>query len=75
MYRLHAGDMVISLDGNLLVHPDDFLKFLKNDYECVGGCTPTTDDPVYLHTKTIQGVPYTTAFSRVSGEFEWTGFT
>jgi len=71
----HANDMVISLDGDLLVHPDDFSDFLKNDFECVGGCAPTTDDPVFLQTETIGDVPYAKAFSRESGEWEWTGLT
>ena len=74
MYRLHAGDMVISLDGNLLVH-QMILKFLKNDYECVGGCTPTTDDLFTYIPKQFKVYHIQQLFSRVSGEFEWTGFT
>lgn len=71
----YANELVVSLDGDLLVHPVDLDLFLKSDLECVGGCTPTTDDPVFLQTEIKNSIPYTKAFSRQSGEWEWTGLT
>jgi len=33
------GSLVISLDGDLLVHPEDFKKIIESDYEFVGVCS------------------------------------
>lgn len=64
-----AKELVVALDGDLLVHPEDLEKFLKQDEECIGGCIPTTDNPVLM---TIDDEKVT-SFSRDYGELEWTG--
>ena len=70
----YAGDMVVALDGDLLVHPDDLRSVLESDRELVGGCTPSTDNPVLIHIeKEEQGRKMIGYFSRESGEYEWTG--
>lgn len=69
----HAGEMVVSLDGDLLVHPDDLDRILKSDEECVCGAVISTEDPMLMKTTTKSGIIYGTDFSRTEGEYEWTG--
>ena len=65
-----ANEVVIALDGDLLVHPDDLHAFLALDYDCIGGCDPTTDNPVLM---TIDENENVVEFSRERGSLEWTG--
>ena len=65
-----ANEVVIALDGDLLVHPDDLRTFLSLDYDCIGGCDPTTDNPVLM---TIDENENVVEFSRERGSLEWTG--
>lgn len=65
-----AREWVIAFDGDLLVHPDDLKKILEADYECIGGCIPTTDNPVLMY---IDNKDMVTGFSREYGQLEWTG--
>lgn len=68
-----ANDLVVSLDGDLIVHPDDLRNFLENDEECVGACRITTDDPVFLQSATINGREFAKGFSTLFGQWEWSG--
>lgn len=65
-----ANEVVIALDGDLLVHPDDLKQFLSLDYDCIGGCEPTTDNPVLM---TLDEKEQVVEFSRERGSLEWTG--
>ncbi|MGN1416110.1 MAG: NTP transferase domain-containing protein [Oscillospiraceae bacterium] len=65
-----AKEYAAALDGDLLVAPDDMKRFLQYDGECVGGCTPTTDEPVLM---TLNSAHEVTEFSRKHGTLEWTG--
>lgn len=67
---LGANEVVIALDGDLLVHPDDLKQFLSLEYDCIGGCEPTTDNPVLM---TIDEKDQVVEFSRARGSLEWTG--
>ncbi|MBO4391315.1 MAG: NTP transferase domain-containing protein [Lachnospiraceae bacterium] len=70
----YAGELVVALDGDLLVHPDDLRAVLTSDKELVGGCTPSTDNPVLIHAEEdSEGRKMIVYFSRESGEYEWTG--
>jgi choline kinase len=69
----YAQGMVISLDGDLLVHPDDFRLFLNSNEEGIGYCQPTTEDPVLVTLKQNGSKESVTSFSRDKGEFEWSG--
>lgn len=64
-----AREFVVSLDGDLLVNPDDMKSFLAFDGECVCGCDPTTDNPVLMTINKDRVVE----FSREKGQLEWTG--
>ncbi len=69
---LCAKELVVSLDGDLLVNPDDMKAFIHDDTEKIGGCTPGTDDPVLMQLNEKKEV---IAFSREKGELEWTGMS
>lgn len=65
-----ANEIVIALDGDLLVHPEDFKTFINSNEACIGGCEPTTDNPVLM---TIDENEQVVEFSREHGSLEWTG--
>lgn len=60
----------VAFDGDLLVNPDDLKMFLEYDGECIGGCEPTTDNPVLMSLNDKHQV---VEFSRDHGDLEWTG--
>lgn len=65
----HAQGMVVSLDGDLLVHPNDFRNFLNHPSPCLSACDPSSDQPVYLAMKGEQAVEFTREPTRL----EWNG--
>lgn len=67
---LGARDLVVAFDGDLLVNPDDLKKFLSQNEPCIGGCQPSTDNPVLMEIDENNNV---TEFSREHGQLEWTG--
>lgn len=72
----YANEYVLSLDGDLLVHPEDMKKILDCDHEFVSGNIPGTDDPWMLQTYIDdRGCEQVSAFSRCVGNYEWNGIT
>lgn len=72
--KKYSNELVISLDGDLLLEPDDFEKFaLEDDEEAIGVCIPYTKEPVYVQVKKDKDNEYAVGFSRQQGEYEWTG--
>lgn len=69
----YGREYVVALDGDLLVHPDDLIKAIEYEGSCVGGTTPSTDNPWTMPTKMIRGVENVVGFSKEEGEYEWTG--
>lgn len=67
----HANEYILTIDGDLLLHPDDMRKILDAEGEFVGVTSPGTDNPVLTQIEHDQVV----GFSRESGSFEWTGVT
>lgn len=65
-----SREYAVALDGDLLVNPDDLKSFLEYGGECIGGCTPTTDNPVLMELNNEHQV---IEFSREHGQLEWTG--
>ena len=65
-----AKENIMTLDGDLLVNPEDFRAFIADDEEKIGGCTPSTDNPVLM---TINEKNEVIEFSRERGQLEWTG--
>jgi choline kinase len=66
------GD-VISLDGDLLVHPEDFAGFMAARDACLGVAPPTTTDAVFTQVQERDGVRAATGFDRTGPGLEWTG--
>lgn len=67
---IDTKEYAVALDGDLLVNPDDLRKFLSIDEELIGGCSPSTDNPVLMSLNEQNQV---IEFSREKGELEWTG--
>lgn len=66
---LNSKEFIMTIDGDLLVRPDDMKLLLNSNDEFVGVTDAGTDNPVL--TK-IEG-DNVVKFSREDGEFEWTG--
>lgn len=67
----HANDYILTIDGDLLLHPEDMRKILDADGEFVGVTAPGTDNPVLADVEGVNVV----GFSRDHGQYEWTGVT
>lgn len=65
----HANDYVLTIDGDLLLHPDDMRKVLGAEGEFVGVTAPGTDNPVLTDVEGDRVL----GFSREHGSYEWTG--
>lgn len=66
---VNAREYIVAFDGDLIVNPDDLKAFLEQEGECIGGCEPTTDNPVLMTIEDGKVVE----FSRERGQLEWTG--
>lgn len=69
----YAEEYLLSLDGDLLIHPDDMKKVLECSHEFVSGGIPGTDDPWMLQTYMENDREFVSAFSRHEGNYEWNG--
>lgn len=66
---LGAREYSVILDGDLIVHPEDFNDFLSFPEECVGYSKSSSSEPVYVDL-TDGGI---NSFSNNKNEYEWTG--
>lgn len=71
----YANDYILSLDGDLLVHPEDMKKILACEHEFVSGGSIETDEPWMLQTYEEDGREYVSGFSKNDGRYEWNGIT
>lgn len=71
----YANEYILSLDGDLLVHPDDMKKILAYEGEFVGGGSIETDEPWMLQTYEEDGKEFVCGFSQNEGTYEWNGIT
>lgn len=71
----YANEYILSLDGDLIIHPDDKKKILECDHEFVSGGIPDTDEPWMLQTYKDDGKEFVSAFSKNIGNYEWNGIT
>lgn len=71
----YANEYVLSLDGDLLVHPDDMKKILDYEDEFVSGGCIETDEPWMLQTCQKDGEEFVSGFSQNNGSYEWNGIT
>src|SRR3989344_1892640 len=68
-----AQEFIVSLDGDLLVAPDDLDVFLEEKKEVMGYIKAYSDEPVYTTIEKQGGKNYVTGFNRKSCNYEWTG--
>ena len=71
----YANEYILSLDGDLLIHPEDMKEILACENEFVGGNPVDSDDPWMLQTYEQDGKEYVSAFSKCMGNYEWNGVT
>lgn len=71
----YANEYILSLDGDLIIHPDDMEKILSFHDEFIGGNPVETEDPWMLQTYEKDGKEYVSAFSKCMGNYEWNGVT
>ncbi len=71
----YAEEFILSLDGDLLIHPEDMKRILACDHEFVSGGIPGTDDPWMLQTYEEGKRTFVSAFSKNRGDYEWNGVT
>ncbi len=71
----YANEYILSLDGDLIIHPDDMKDILECNHEFVGGGKVETDDPWMLQTYEENGREFVSAFSKCRGNYEWNGIT
>ncbi|WP_251205686.1 NTP transferase domain-containing protein [Acetatifactor aquisgranensis] len=71
----YANEFILSLDGDILVHPDDMNTVLAHPNEFIGGSIVETDDPWMLQTYEEKGKEFVCAFSKNDGKWEWNGIT
>ena len=71
----YANEYILSLDGDLLIHPTDMQMILACTEEFVGGNPVETDDPWMLQTYKHSEKEYVSAFSKCMGNYEWNGIT
>ena len=66
---LASREWVISLDGDILVNPNDFKKFLIHDRECLGIIPLSSSEPV-MATVEFEQVK---SLSKTKGNMQWPG--
>lgn len=71
----YANEFILSLDGDLLVHPLDMEKLLACEHEFVSGGKIETDEPWMLQTYEENGKEFVSSFSKNEGNYEWNGIT
>lgn len=71
----YANEYILSLDGDMLIHPEDMKKILSCKHEFVGGNPIESDDPWMLQTYEQDGKEMVSAFSHCMGNYEWNGIT
>lgn len=64
-----AKEYVITIDGDLLVNPEDFRLFLDYQGECLAASNITSDEPVLLSVE--DGMAK--SFLKKNSNFEWPG--
>jgi choline kinase len=66
----YAKEIVVSLDGDLLIHPDDWKNFINHSSEILCTCPVSSENPVCVildQKKQVIG------FTRETDKLEWTG--
>lgn len=65
----YGREYIVEIDGDLLINPEDFDKFMKFPDECLGINNISSDNPVFVNTIKQDIIN----FDIKNGEYEWTG--
>ena len=65
---LGAKEYVVSIDGDLLVNPEDFYMFMKYDGECIAVSGNNSDEPIRVKVSEGKAEHFTK-----EGNYEWPG--
>lgn len=65
----YATDLVFSLDGDLLVHPEDMQQCLACEEEFIGYSPSMSEEPVFVSLRD----GWVNGFSLAQGDYEWAG--
>ena len=71
----YSNEYILSLDGDLLIHPDDMRTILEYEDEFVSGGKIESDDPWFVQVDKKDEKECAIAFSRNTGQYEWNGIT
>lgn len=63
-----AREYTISIDGDLIIKPDDFKKFLNYPDECLAISNRSSDEPICVDVEDGKAKTFSTF-----GDYEWTG--
>ena len=61
---------VVAMVGDILINGDDFQKFVKFGDNCIAGCSPESDNPIFM---VLDDNDNCISFSRDKGQMEWLG--
>ena len=71
----YANEYILTIDGDIIINPDDMKNILKADYEFVSGGVIESDDPWMLQTFNENNQTMVSAFSKSKGQYEWNGIS
>ena len=71
----NAGEYVLALDGDILIHPGDMDKLLSYKGEFVSGSPSNTEDSWMIQIYKEGDSEYVKSFSKNVGNYEWNGIT
>lgn len=67
----YAKKYILTIDGDIIIHPDDMKGLLCAKGEFVGVTSVSSDEPVLVEVRDSKAL----CFSRECGQYEWTGIT
>lgn len=69
----YAKDYILTIDGDVIIHPDDMKNLLANENEFVGVTEISTENPVAV--KISQNLATGFSTQQNNNSYEWTGTT
>lgn len=70
-----ANEYLLTIDGNIVIHPDDMKKALSCEHEFISGGEISSDEPWLIQTVKKDNIEVVSKFTRESGQYEWNGIS